>query len=78
MKIEIRNGPHSVQVIEATSVLVYDNYGNPVCVTMELSPNRLTTTRLKDPDFKEKLHQLGVHRVVKVNEITSGQGRISI
>lgn len=78
MRVEIRNGPQDVQIYEATSVLVYDNYGNPICVTAEASPNRLTTTRIKDPDFKEKLHQLGVHRVVKVAEIETGQGRISL
>lgn len=78
MRVEIRNGPSDIQIFEGTTVIVYDDFGNPIAATLERNPRMLTSIRLKDPDFEEKLQQLGVFRVVKVTEISRGQGSISI
>jgi len=50
--------------VNATTVIVYDVYENPIVVVAEVQPDIHTVVSADDPDFNRILAGLGINKVV--------------
>jgi len=67
MRIELHNRLGQPQVIEATRVVVYDKFDNPVALSLEISDGVILSEHAGNSrNFNEILRNLGVSRTVIV------------
>jgi len=50
--------------VNATTVIIYDVYENPIVVVVEIQPDVHTVVAADDPDFNRILAGLGIDKVV--------------
>lgn len=62
-----RLGQAPVVIKDSSTVIVEDNYGNPVAVIVHINQNACTVVTPDDPDFNRILQGLGVDKIV-INE----------
>jgi hypothetical protein len=66
MYIEIHDHLGNPVRLPATRVVVYDDHGNPISLTVQHNPAWLQSCHVGERRFPELLEQLGVHRSVIV------------
>ncbi len=71
MRVKLHNGLSKPQVIEATSVVVEDDFGNPLVMAVELEAHSYVFAKLGDAEFDPLLRQLGINKTVVINEVQS-------
>lgn len=69
MRVVHRNGLSGVVEAETTRVVVFDDFGNPICVVLKQGNGRATVARAGDPQFQQVLHTLGITRTVVVDKL---------
>lgn len=69
MRVESHDALGKAVSMPATRVVVYDDYDNPVCVSMKMQNGRITTARVGDKRFNEVLQMLGIRKTVLVDSI---------
>ena len=57
-------------VTDASTVVVYDQYDNPITVVVEVRPGVYTYAAANDPDFNRILSGLGIDKVVVNTELS--------
>lgn len=72
MKLDFGNGIRGHVSIEATRLVVRDNFNQPIMLVLEHDPQTIMVYRAKpgDDSFKEMLARLGVSHNHDVREIT--------
>jgi Trk K+ transport system NAD-binding subunit len=56
------------RVFDADSVVIEDNFGNPILVAVNLDKQTVICAKAGDPDFQELLKTLGINKTVLVRE----------
>ena len=71
MKLDFGSGIHGHVNIEATRLVVRDNFNQPILLVLEHDPQTIMVYRAKpgDDSFKEMLARLGVSHSHDVQEI---------
>lgn len=70
MRVQSHNKFMCVNDVEATSVVVYDSFGNPIAVAAEQEPGVTIASVLGQPDFEEILENFGQRRThVRVDDV---------
>jgi hypothetical protein len=59
--------------IKATRVVVYDDFGNPLSMTLSRGPNWAQSAHAGDDNFEALLEELGIRRTVVVTEFDAGR-----
>jgi len=73
VRVELHNELRSPQIIRATRVVIYDDFGNPIAVVGELGNRTLLAAKCTDSDFLTTLRDLGLDRAVIVPIVTDLQ-----
>jgi hypothetical protein len=66
MYVEIHDHLGNPLRIPATRVVVYDDYGNPLSLTIQRAPGWVQSTHAGDANYEELLEELGIRRTVIV------------
>lgn len=71
MKLDFGNGIHGHVAIEATRLVVRDNFNQPILLVLEHDPQTIMVYKAKpgDNSFKEMLTKLGVSHNYDIQEI---------
>jgi len=70
MKVEMHNKLGRPQTVEASRVVIYDCYDNPIMICMEYDPQGgYLYSTADDPQFNNYLRQLGIDKTVVVSDI---------
>lgn len=64
MKVELHNSLKDPMVLQATRVLITDDYGVPLAFTVEVTPGHWRHFRVGDEDFEQQLENHGINRTV--------------
>lgn len=68
MYVEIHDHLGKPLRVNATRVVVYDDYGNPLSMTVVKNANWVQSAHAGDDNFEELLEELGIRRTVVVTE----------
>ena len=68
MKVKLHKDLASVQIIEASTVVIEDATGTPVAVATEHSPGIILASVAGNADFQQLLNLAGVRRTVYVQK----------
>ncbi len=68
MKIELHDRLGNIQTINATRIVCYDMYNNPISVTVEVDAGIIIALTAEHEDFNETLKNLGIHKTVIVHD----------
>lgn len=69
MRLHIHKNLREVVEIEATRVVVEDDFGNPIALALEFGPNQIIAVTAEDPKFNQLLSSLGIDKVVVVHDV---------
>ncbi len=61
MEIAYHNNLRKAERVTASRVVVYDNYGNPLAVVMELDNGQYLAVTASHKRFNEVLKQMGIN-----------------
>ena len=71
LKVECRGRiGEQTKVTNATTIIVYDQFENPIAVIVEVNPDVTTVVAANDPDFNRITHALGLNKVVVNTPLT--------
>ena len=73
MKLEFNNGLFNSVPVDATRLVLKDNFGQPLLVAIEHDPQTIAVYKAQPGDneqFKRVLQQLGLQQTNDVREIT--------
>ena len=70
MKVILHNALRQPQRLDATSVVVEDDFGNPIAVAIEHSRNAIVFSGVGQADFAALLKYLGIDKTVVLNDIS--------
>lgn len=69
MRVKLHNGLAQPLVVEATSVVVEDDYGNVLFAGQQQDPHNVIFTWLGDKDYQQTLRMLGIHKRLIIQDI---------
>ena len=72
MKLLIHRNLREIQEIEATRVVVLDQYENPIAVAVEVSPGVIMAETVSEKtagSFNQLLQNLGIDKTVMVSDV---------
>jgi hypothetical protein len=69
VKVALHNKLRNAQELEASTVVIYDKYDNPIAIAVEPMDGVIIAATADHPEFRELLHQLGIHSTAIVKEI---------
>jgi hypothetical protein len=69
MKLQIHRNMRNVQTIEATRVVVKDDYDNPIALALEFAPGQILAVTADSPEFNAVLASLGIKDTVLVEDV---------
>lgn len=75
MRVVLHNGCTAPQQIEATRVVIEDDFGNPIAAAVQVADNTIMVEKAgdrSDAEFAAFLQQLGVRKTVIVHQIAAG------
>ena len=59
--------------VDLTRLVIYDDFDNPVAVAVKYSHGFLYVGHIRDPEFQDYLHLLGIDKTVIVNTIDTNK-----
>lgn len=77
MQIEAHNRLQPLPRTQVSRLVVYDDYGNPLAVFLQVGPNQIHFRHKGQPGFDEALNLLGI-RDTSVVEVMSSVPRIQV
>jgi hypothetical protein len=70
MKIQVHNGLQSPQELEVTRVVIFDKYGNPVALAVEIESDIIIAeTASNTAEFQGLLRSLGINKTLIVHDV---------
>lgn len=70
MRVRIRTANREVKLVEeATEVVVQDDHGQTIAVTVEQLQGMIRSAHAADPDFVTVLNEVGLQQTAQVHEI---------
>lgn len=69
MQVELHNGFKNPLVLQATRLLVVDDFGNPVAFAVQFAPGHVRTGHVGEDDFNEQLQMHGFNVSVIVSRV---------
>ena len=69
MRIEAINGIGQPIKQTVTRLVVYDDFDNPVAVAVKYGDGIMYVGHIKDKEFEDYLHNLGIHKTLIVDTI---------
>jgi len=69
MRVEHHNHLRDPVSAEATRVLVFDDFDNPICLVVSLQPGHCQVYRADDDDFAEGCMQHGIYHTAIVKKL---------
>lgn len=66
MRLEIHDHLQKAKNLAATRLVVYDDFDNPVSISIQLDKNQIHTSHLGDNEFPLMLEMLGINRTMIV------------
>lgn len=73
MRIECHDGFHNTQSIDATRVVAYDSFDNPIAVVIEVDQNRYVAATASNKKFQEILNTMGINKTLVVKRINTDE-----
>ncbi len=73
MKLEFNNSFNAVVSVDASRLVVKDNFGQPILAVIEFDSNTLAVYKAKpgeNEEFRKALEKLGMRQANDVKEIT--------
>lgn len=72
MKLEFNNGLFNSVSVEATRLVIKDNFGQPILLAIEYDPNTIVVHKAQpgeNAEFKKLLKEFGIQQTNDVREI---------
>lgn len=69
MRVELHDGLNHAQKLEATRVVVYDDYDNPIAVVIKVEGDRYVAATAAQKQFPEILKAMGITKTVIVEHL---------
>ena len=69
LRVETHRRLSDIRSIDATRVVVYDQFDNPICVVIELGGGITIAETAASPQFNEVLRQLGISCTTVIREL---------
>jgi len=71
MRVVLHNKLQKPQKIEATRIVVEDDYGNPIAVLIQIEPNHIMAELADDEDkFNRFLRSVGIDRTLVIDKVS--------
>ena len=70
MRVETHRNFRDIRSTEATRVVIYDKFENPIAIALEIGDGVILAETIGAPKFPELLRQLGLANTVMSQEVT--------
>jgi Trk K+ transport system NAD-binding subunit len=71
MRVEIHDAFKSTMSSEATRVVVYDEFDNPIAVVAKIDGQQYVAATAANPKFNEVLKALGINKTLIIDHINT-------
>lgn len=69
MRVELHDNLRQPLSLQATRLVVYDLYDNPIAVVVQMEDNRYVAATCANPSFEKILKSLGINKTLVVEHL---------